>query len=80
MYPCHCQFFNSLFSHLEGKNEEKEDEDDDEDEEDDGNHEGQEEKECPICMDDFWWPSKRGYQLKCGCLYCKACLRSNYEV
>ncbi len=28
----------------------------------------------------FRWPGKRGYQLKCGCLYCKACLRGNYDV
>jgi len=59
---------------------EESEEEDDLDEEDDEDHEGKEEKECLICMDDFWWPGKRGYQLKCGCLYCKACLRGNYDV
>jgi ariadne-1 len=63
------------------KEEEKKSDDDADDEDDEeGEHEGQEQKECPICMDDFWWPGKKGYQLKCGCLYCKPCLRSNYEV
>lgn len=61
-------------------NKEESEEEDDLDEEDDEDHEGKEEKECLICMDDFWWPGKRGYQLKCGCLYCKACLRGNYDV
>jgi hypothetical protein len=62
------------------ENKEESEEEDDLDEEDDEDHEGKEEKECVICMDDFWWPGKRGYELKCGCLYCKACLRSNYDV
>ncbi|ELR24111.1 IBR domain containing protein [Acanthamoeba castellanii str. Neff] len=62
------------------KEEEEEEEEEDDMNDEDEDHEGSEEKECVICMDDFWWPGKRGYELKCGCLYCKPCLRSNYDV
>jgi len=60
--------------------EEEEQEEADDWNDDGENHDGKEEKECPICMDNFWWPGKRGYQLKCGCLYCKPCLRGYYET
>lgn len=49
--------------------------------EEEENHEGQEQLECPICMDDFWFPSRHGVEMPCcNTRYCAACMQQNYEV